>query len=399
MQNNLYTAFGQITRCPITHTSLRLLSDTEIKSIKTQIEAGKIAHLDGTKPGLNFEAAYINAGNAFVYLIVDGIIALLPDLAVVLNAEQINPETMAITAEKQNLRSFYDEIGWTTDKTNVFIDAARFEDLRPVAREYIDRCHKRLKHFIPMKGQYFLDIASGPIQYDAYLEYSDGYDYRICADISVLALREARKKLGSKGIYLLCDITNIPLLDGCMDGFMSLHTIYHVPAQEQQRAFEELHRVLKPGQKGVVVYSWGKHAGFMKWGMLPYETLQAFKNFFRKIAPPKLFNLLKRALGRSVITLEGSISNVNTASPGETSVRRPYYHAHDHRWYQDKIQPIGYLPARSWRSVSVTFMRRYFHPRYGGATMLRILFALEEKFPLFFGSHGQYATLVCNKEK
>ena len=399
MENDLYAAFGQIIRCPITHTSLRLLSDTETKSIKKQIEDGKITHFDGTKPGSAFEAVYINSDSAFAYLVVDGIIALLPDLAVVLKPEQVNPETMAIAAEKQNLRSFYNEIGWTTDETNVFVDAARFEDLRPVAREYIERCHKRLNRFIPAGGEYFLDIASGPIQYDAYLEYSDGYDYRICADISVLALREARKKLGVKGIYLLCDITNIPLLDGCMDGFMSLHTIYHVPAQEQQKAFAELSRVLKPGQKGVVVYSWGKHAALMKWGMLPYESIQGFKNFIRKIVPPKLINLLKRALGRPVIVTEAPASNVNADAPAETSVRRPYYHAHDHRWYKEEIKPIGYLPARSWRSVSVTFMRRYFHPRYGGAAMLQILYALEDRYPKFFGRHGQYAILVCNKER
>ena len=51
-------------------------------------------------------------------------------------------------------------------------------------------------------GRFLLDAGSGPVQYDEYLTYSQDYRYRVCMDLSVVALQEARKRLGEKGIYV-----------------------------------------------------------------------------------------------------------------------------------------------------------------------------------------------------
>ena len=46
-----------------------------------------------------------------------------------------------------------------------------------------DRCF-RLPRKENIAGDLFLDAGSGPVQYPEYLTYSEGYRYRVCADIS-----------------------------------------------------------------------------------------------------------------------------------------------------------------------------------------------------------------------
>jgi len=62
-------------------------------------------------------------------------------------------------------------------------------------KEYIHKCHLRVNRYLNNQGRYLLDAGSGPIQYPEYLTYSEGYEVRICVDISFLALQEAQTNL------------------------------------------------------------------------------------------------------------------------------------------------------------------------------------------------------------
>ena len=161
------------------------------------------------------------------------------------------------TEIKKNVREFYDQVGWQQVSEGVYQNA-RFEDLRPVSREYIHRCHMRVKNHLPALGQYLLDAGSGPIQYPEYLTYSDSYDYRVCADISIQALTEARKRVGNHGLMVVADIANLPFSREVFHGAVSLHTIHHLPLSEHPKAYNELYRVLKSGSSAVVVNGWHK---------------------------------------------------------------------------------------------------------------------------------------------
>ncbi len=368
-------ALQPFLRCPLTHSGLHHIFGQDLVDFHRAVKAGEITHLDGSPVKTDFQWGLINEDGSFAYLVSDDIIAMLPDLAVALKPEAVKPEMLEMAAEKQNLRSFYDEIGWTADERGDFVDATRFEDLRPVSAEYIERCHARFGKHLTYSGQFFLDIASGPVQYDAYARYSLAYNYHICGDLSVRALRAAKERLGPRGIYMLCDITNIPLKDDGMDGFMSLHTIYHVPQAQQKQAFAELARVLKPGQQGAVVYSWGPHSPLMRWGMVPWNIWQGLKGW------------IKRLLGRAPAT------GAEAAPPPA----KPYRHQHDYDWYRQEVRPLGFGECRVWRSVNVTFMRRYIRPGWLGRTLLRILYAKEEVFPHILGRYGQYPILICKK--
>jgi len=90
---------------------------------------------------------------------------------------------------KERVRRFYDSIGWQEIGEGVYQNA-RYEDLRPVSREYIHRCHIRLARHLRDQGDFFLDAGSGPIQYPEYLTYSQGFRCRVCLDISRRTSRE-----------------------------------------------------------------------------------------------------------------------------------------------------------------------------------------------------------------
>ena len=106
------------------------------------------------------------------------------------------------------------------------------------------------------EGKYLLDAGSGPIQYPEYLTYSEGYQYRVCLDISIVALEEARKRIGERGLFVVADVANLPFKKDAFDGIVSLHTLHHLPAEDQNKAYFDLYRTLKTGSSMVVVNGW-----------------------------------------------------------------------------------------------------------------------------------------------
>jgi ubiquinone/menaquinone biosynthesis C-methylase UbiE len=213
------------------------------------------------------------------------------------------------------------------------------------------------------------------VQYPEYRKYSADYAARICVDISFAALRAARRQLGEHGIYVLGDITNLPLRDNAVDGCVSLHTIYHVPASEQAQAFHELHRVLKPGGSAAVVYSWKSRA--VKLVALPAKLAEL---------PVKLWRSVRR-------------NWVNRSEPQRAKPKSSgefYYHAYSYRWFVRQRFPFA-TDVRTWRSVNIPILKAYFHDFALGRAALAALFWLEDRFPRFLGRFGAYPLIVIKK--
>jgi SAM-dependent methyltransferase/uncharacterized protein YbaR (Trm112 family) len=354
--------------CPIGHGRVRPLRDDETARLNAAIARGELRHADGSVATTQIEGGYAAHSGPYVYPVVDGITIMLPARALVVGTADAS--AIRLRTEKQGMQQFYDEIGWTKSEEQDFVDAQKWEDLRPVAREYIDRCHRRVGGHLPPEGEYFLDVACGPVQYPQYVEYSKGFPRRICVDLSFVALREARRKLGGDGIYILGDITNLPLADGVIDGGVSLHTIYHVPADEQHRAFEELGRVLRRGATAAVVYSWAPYSPLLKLAQLPAKVVRAPWRLMKKLAGGGK----KSRGGRGT----------------------PYFHAHSYRWFTNRPWPFDY-EIHSWRSIPVPLMRAYAHGWLLGRWGLRCLYRLEDCFPRFFGRRGAYPLILIRK--
>lgn len=278
---------------------------------------------------------------------------------------------------KAEVRQFYNRIGWQHEKNGLYQNA-RYEDLRPVSAEYIHRCHLRVGRHLAPHGRFLLDAGSGPIQYAEYLTYSAGYTYRVCFDISIVALQEARARIGDHGLFVVGDVANLPFAKNVFDGSVSLHTLHHLSAPEQKKAYGELYRTLKSGARMVVVNGW---------------TTSPLMVFFQPLV--NTMERIGRWAARRRIRLEGppedKPAQAAPLKPGGTFVKK--LDAAALRQELAEMKP----DIRVWRSVSVQFLRAVIKDRLGGRLWLKFIYRLEEWFPHYLGEKGQYPLVTIQK--
>jgi SAM-dependent methyltransferase len=259
---------------------------------------------------------------------------------------------------EQKAASFYSGVGWE-DIEGVTEDARRWEDLRPHAREYVSACRLRVLRHLPPAGERLLDMASGPIQYPEYLEYSRHFRQRFCVDLSAQALEKAKRRIGEHGVFLHGSFFDLPLDENFFDAAVSLHTIYHMDRTQQEQAVRKLVAVTKPGRPVVIVYS-------------NPDTLVSL--------PFRLARRLKRFLLRR-------------GGERDTDL---YFHAHPVSWWQ-RFEDVAEVRLFAWRSFDALWQKRLVPNNALGTKLLRWLFWLEDRFPNFFVRHFQYPMIVLTK--
>jgi hypothetical protein len=273
-----------------------------------------------------------------------------------------------VTNTKQQVREFYDQIGWSQVGDGLYQNA-RYEDLRPVSRDYIHKCHLRVNRHLSPSGDFLLDAGSGPVQWPDYLTYSENYRYRVCLDISITALKEARNRLNEHGLYVVADIVDLPFKADAFDGEVSMHAIHHLPLSEHKGAYLELHRVLKLERSAVIVNGW-------------HEPL------LMRMAEP-FINLGRLLTGRG-LKRKKDWSEEDEQAGTFVEKLTP-------NWLKQELDGAVDYRVYPWRSLSPRFMRWFVRPQLGGKAFLRFIFWLEEHFPRFFGRRGQYPMIVIRK--
>jgi SAM-dependent methyltransferase len=269
---------------------------------------------------------------------------------------------------KQQVREFYDQIGWSQAGEGLYQNA-RYEDLRPISRAYIHKCHLRVKRHLAPEGDLFLDAGSGPVQWPEYLTYSEHYRYRVCVDISMTALKEAHLRLGNKGLYVVADIADLPFKKDVFDGCVSMHAIHHLPLSEHRTAYLELTRVLRPAHQGVVVNGW--HNPLLMRLAEPFIQVGRWLN------------------GRGLKQKKDWLS--------EDDQTGTFVEKLTPRWLKNELKGVVQFKIYPWRSLSPRFMRWFVRPHAGGRLLLKSIFWMEERFPGFFGKYGQYPLIVIMK--
>lgn len=288
---------------------------------------------------------------------------------------------------KKNVREFYDRVGWQKVNADCFQNA-QYEDLRPVSREYIHRCHMRVRRHLSPEGRYLLDAGSGPVQYPEYLTYSEGYQARVCMDISIVALKAARQRLGTHGLFVVGDVAHLPFKSETFDGAVSLHTIHHVPMEDKLPAYDELYRTLNPGGQMVVVNGW-TNAPLMTRLSRFMAFMKRSHRWWREKIKKETVEKLKKP----------SPEPVRVVDQDHPSPQGTYVHKLSAEWLTQALKGRMDHEIRVWRSVSVPFLRAVFYEDWGGKFWLKVLFLLEELFPHLLGKIGQYPLVVIKKPK
>jgi len=356
-------------RCPLGRTALHLASATELAALNARIQQGEVYVANADAWDRPLEAALLSADSRFAYPIVEGILVLLKEEALSLQGRQV-PELPAMSINKNMVKEFYNKIGWKKTNETDFADATIFEDLRPVAAEYLTHCRLRTNEALRgISGDFILDVASGPVQYDEYLTYHQPFRYRICMDISFEALAQARRRVGDRGVYILGDITNLPFADEALDAAISLHTVYHVPREEQKQAVDELIRVTKAGSRALVIYNWGWHSWFTNVMLAPVWAWRLAK---------RVFKLVARSMSKD---------------------RAPdtYFYAYSPGWFRSQEWKAKSLEITVWRGLTTQFTQFYIHEGLGGRKLVRWFQNWEDKHPKSAGKWGYFPMLIFQK--
>lgn len=294
-----------------------------------------------------------------------------------MNPEQSDGEV------KRQVSAFYNEIGWKMENDG-FYQNARYEDLRPVSREYIHKCHLRVNRYLRPAGRFLLDAGSGPVQWPEYLTYSQNYQYRVCLDISIVALEEARHRLGDKGLYVVSDVANLPFKSDIFDGLVSLHTLHHIPPAEQPDAYAGFVRVLKPNCTGVVVNAWTSPLLMTK-----MQWLIALMD--------RVSSVLHRLDRHKEIQLVEEVKGSNSTKPKAEKPTGTFTQHITPEWLKGQLAGRVEFKIKVWRSASVRFLRTVIQPWLFGKLWLRWLYNQEEHDPEYYGENGQYPLIVILK--
>lgn len=267
---------------------------------------------------------------------------------------------------------FYNSGGWSSNDEGFTSDAELYEDLRPCARTYISKCRLRIKKFIPENGKYMLDMASGPLQYPEYLEYSKNYLKRYCVDLSFDALETAKSKIGDHGEYLCGSFFDISLLDDYFDCCISLHTIYHMHKSKQEIAVRKLLNVAKPNTPVIIVYS------------NPF-SLERF------LYSP--YSLAKR-----IISLVSSrIAMGRRSKHSSVHSNDLYFYCHSIDWWR-RFSDQSQVDIYTWRLFSSSFQKMFVPDNKIGSFVFKLLFFLESKFSSLLARLSCYPLIVLTKK-
>lgn len=351
-----------ILKCPLTKNSLFPIDSPQLQEL--------ILTKNFLLPG-PIDYALVDTSHSYLYPVFNEIFILLPQYALPIGENPDKRESLGF--DKKRVFEYYNEIKHITSNSfKAYEDADKWVDYRDVSSDYFHAIHSRVSKFYAPGGKYFLDIASGPVSVQEYMDLSRGYELAICMDISINALVLAKHnfaKAGKKGIFICADITNIPLQENLCDTVISQHTLYHVPKKEQAKAVEELYRVAKPGAKIVIVYSWFYRSLFMNICLHLVQLYRIARHFAGKIYV-RLFK----------------------------SKPRLYFYAHSYKWFKTKFLFSDQIEIQSWSSVNKYFLNLYVHPWLGGKRFLKWLAKMEARHSRFMGKIGEYPAIVITKE-
>jgi ubiquinone/menaquinone biosynthesis C-methylase UbiE len=346
-----------ILKCPITNEDLYIAGKSLLQL------ANRVAGKDDF-----FQEGLVNHSQTYLFPIKHKIIFLFKYYAIPLNENEENLEKLEF--DKQRIFNYYNQIDYYEfEGQQIYTDAVKFVDFRPFALKYTQHGFSNTRQYIDHTGKYFVDAACGPVAFKEYVFLANGFQSRVCIDISANALMQAQKNLAKynqPGIYICADITNIPLKENIADAVVCQHGLFHVQRKLQLKAMHELVRIAKPGSKIAIVYDWFFHSLLMNLTLGPFQ----------------LYRIMRHYGGR----LYARIFKKN----------KLYFYSHSPSWFY-KNNPGIKMNMYVWRSINKHFADIYIHEKLGGKTLINFIWQMEKKHPEKMGRIGEYPVIVIEK--
>jgi ubiquinone/menaquinone biosynthesis C-methylase UbiE/uncharacterized protein YbaR (Trm112 family) len=351
-----------LLRCPISGLPLSLLSETDQRLVNSEINAlARLCRNGAPVRDLVSLPALGSPDLRYIYRIERDIPCLIGALALV-RPDDVDRST--IDRNMESVKQFYDEFGWLDAGAGNTNDAVAFTATTAAASVYAVGVTKRIGAKL-YGGRYLLDAASGFVA-PVLVDLSSKFEYRVCVDFSILALRRTKDRLGRHALCILGDLTSLPVASGSVDQAMSLHTLYHIPPEHQTRAVDELVRVTKPRGSVIAVYSWA-NAPLMN-AILSMTVL--------------LGGLRRR------VTTARDVERVDPAVP-------LYFRPRGREWLAELRQKYK-VGLRVASATNAQFQNAFFKDTPFGRFMVPLILTLETLFEPVTARFGQYPMFVIS---
>lgn len=353
-----YHQIATLLSCPLTRENLTYSNDIRQIHLFLSKQDNSVQFEDPITHG------FFNETNTAFYPIIDDIIVLLPEACF------HNLDNVGTNSKTLEVKHFYENFGWNKSKDEEYNDEALYVDSRNITQKYHTTTTERAATYLAPSGKYMLDVACGPIYQPDYQAFSKNFEKRICIDISMSALQLTKNHIGlDRGIFIMGDITNLPLKNNLCDNVVSFHTIYHVPKENQQKAVEELIRVCKNGSDVIIAYNWAWHSWLMNFILFPKKVYNGLKRFYQMYLKSK-----------------------------ENSKEDLYFYAYPPSWFEKEFDRSDItLSFHCLQSLHKDFIRFYIHKWLFGSKLLDVILNLEVKYDKWLGRNGAYPLIVIRK--
>jgi SAM-dependent methyltransferase len=153
-----------------------------------------------------------------------------------------------MTNVEDSVRQFYNTKGWSGGED------ALFRQFRPAYKSYHHRTVERTLACFSKRSGSLLIVGGGDLP-SSHVGIASQFEKTACVDISKAALDITEDKL-PKARKILGSICALPEeQSGQFDCIFAAHVIYHIDASLQEKAVNEMIRLLKPGGRIVILYS------------------------------------------------------------------------------------------------------------------------------------------------
>ena len=261
----------------------------------------------------------------------------------------------------REVRDFYEGPGWKIDN-GITYDAQINENLDLVAADYVHKVRNRIAANLG-GGEKLLDVGCGPIQYSEYEDYSKNFKKRICVDLSQAALDLAKKKIGDHGEFIKGDYLEISTPKFApYDGAALINVLYHVNKERQAELVRKILNDLNAGSKFVIVYS----------------NPRTISELLTKFSVSTLHLFMRIILGKRKVELENPI----------------YFFRYPNSFW-DQFTDVAIVKRKAWRTFTPSLEKIFFKQFFGGKSILKLLFRLEEM--KVWKNFAQYSLIVLEK--
>jgi uncharacterized protein YbaR (Trm112 family) len=263
--------------CAFSNKSLRFMTEKELAVVNAQLHDRQLFFYCGAPLNFELTSALMSETQAYIYPVIDDIIYLQKQTAIVSKNRTHNP-LKRVT--QKDTDQFYQDFGFSDNPDLNFPKDLRSHKL---GESHISE----LASLLPKKGNSFLSISTHDVDAIHNLTYRNSYGLHFHMDFSLGRLKAIQCDLPQNTIFVLGEMNCLPFKNDSIDGLISFDYLNNYEKEVQNQAYLELKRCLKEDGVSILLYDKAKP-------LVPKNQLksdQLSKKAFSIVAPWKKIQL------------------------------------------------------------------------------------------------------------